>query len=60
MAPEYAMRGQLSMKADVYSFGMLVLEIVSGRKVSDIDLPQETQSLSEWVKFQLQPLGFNI
>jgi serine/threonine protein kinase len=48
MAPEYAMRGQLSMKADVYSFGVLVLEIVSGRKVSDIDLPQETQSLSEW------------
>eukprot|EP01018_Ginkgo_biloba_P002784 Gb_09900 [translate_table: standard] len=32
MAPEYAMHGQLSDKADVFSFGVLVLEIVSGRK----------------------------
>lgn len=55
MAPEYAMQGQLSMKADVYSFGVLVLEIASGRKVSNIDFPQETQSLLEWVRFQLQP-----
>ena len=52
MAPEYAMRGQLSMKADVYSFGMLVLEIVSGRRVSHIDFPQEMQSLLEWVRLQ--------
>ena len=50
MAPEYAMRGQLSMKADVYSFGVLVLEIVSGRKIGDTDLPQEMQSLLEWVR----------
>ncbi|KAI3693668.1 hypothetical protein L1987_76617 [Smallanthus sonchifolius] len=35
MAPEYAMHGYLSVKADVFSFGILVLEIVSGRKVSD-------------------------
>eukprot|EP00253_Pinus_taeda_P017996 PITA_17996 len=48
LAPEYAMQGQLSMKADVYSFGVLVLEIASGRKVSDIDFPQETQGLLEW------------
>jgi serine/threonine protein kinase len=32
MAPEYALRGQLTEKADVFSFGVLVLEIVSGRK----------------------------
>ena len=31
MAPEYAMRGYLTEKADVYSFGIVVLEIVSGR-----------------------------
>ncbi|XP_022024896.1 probable LRR receptor-like serine/threonine-protein kinase At1g07650 [Helianthus annuus] len=30
MAPEYAMRGHLTTKADVYSFGILALEIVSG------------------------------
>ena len=32
MAPEYAMRGQYSMKSDVFSFGVLVLEIVTGRR----------------------------
>ena len=32
MAPEYAMRGQFSVKSDVFSFGVLVLEIVSGKK----------------------------
>ncbi|KAK3439933.1 hypothetical protein EUGRSUZ_B00270 [Eucalyptus grandis] len=34
MAPEYLMRGQLTEKADVYAFGVLVLEILSGRKNS--------------------------
>ncbi|KAG6395934.1 hypothetical protein SASPL_142067 [Salvia splendens] len=32
MAPEYIVKGQLTEKADVYSFGVLVLEIVCGRK----------------------------
>ncbi|KMZ73976.1 putative Protein kinase [Zostera marina] len=31
MAPEYAMRGYLTDKADVYSFGIVVLEIISGK-----------------------------
>ncbi|CAN4078250.1 unnamed protein product [Withania somnifera] len=34
MAPEYAMHGRFSEKTDVYSFGVLILEIVSGRKNS--------------------------
>lgn len=32
MAPEYLVRGQLTEKADVYAYGVLILEIVSGRK----------------------------
>ncbi|KAK4798664.1 hypothetical protein SAY86_030990 [Trapa natans] len=32
MAPEYALYGQFSVKSDVFSFGILVLEIVSGQK----------------------------
>ncbi|XP_068669516.1 cysteine-rich receptor-like protein kinase 10 isoform X1 [Aristolochia californica] len=34
MAPEYAMQGHYSTKSDVFSFGVLVLEIVTGRKNS--------------------------
>ncbi|KAJ8761600.1 hypothetical protein K2173_004376 [Erythroxylum novogranatense] len=34
MSPEYAMHGQFSVKSDAYSFGVLVLEIISGRKNS--------------------------
>ncbi|KAJ0872595.1 putative protein kinase RLK-Pelle-DLSV family [Helianthus annuus] len=32
MAPEYALHGQFSMKSDVFSFGVLVLEMVAGQK----------------------------
>ncbi|KAI4389407.1 hypothetical protein MLD38_001636 [Melastoma candidum] len=32
MAPEYAARGNFSLKSDVFSFGVLVLEIISGRR----------------------------
>jgi len=35
MAPEYAVMGHLSVKLDVYSFGVLVLEIVTGRRNTD-------------------------
>lgn len=31
ISPEYAMQGQISEKSDVFSFGVLLLEIVSGR-----------------------------
>ncbi|XP_039020160.1 cysteine-rich receptor-like protein kinase 26 [Hibiscus syriacus] len=32
MAPEYAMHGQFSVKSDVFSFGVLILEIITGRR----------------------------
>ncbi|XP_047076705.1 cysteine-rich receptor-like protein kinase 6 isoform X2 [Lolium rigidum] len=32
MAPEYAMRGNYSVKSDAFSFGVMVVEIVTGRK----------------------------
>eukprot|EP00253_Pinus_taeda_P016626 PITA_16626 len=49
MPPEYAMQGQLSVKADVYSFGVLLLEIISGRKNTDYSLSPEMQILLGWV-----------
>ena len=32
MSPEYAMHGRFSVKSDVFSFGVLILEIISGKK----------------------------
>jgi serine/threonine protein kinase len=46
-APEYAIHGQLSEKVDTYSFGVVVLEILSGRKSNDTRLEPETQYLLE-------------
>ena len=34
-APEYAIYGQLSEKVDTYSYGVVLLEIISGRKSSE-------------------------
>ncbi len=49
MAPEYASRGQLSEKVDVFSFGVLLLEIVRGRKNIELNLNEEQVYLLEWV-----------
>jgi serine/threonine protein kinase len=49
MAPEYAMHSQLTAKADVYSFGVLLLELVTGRKNMDYNLSPEMQNLLRWV-----------
>ncbi|XP_059068946.1 cysteine-rich receptor-like protein kinase 2 [Cryptomeria japonica] len=48
-APEYANRGQLTEKDDTYSFGVVVLEIVSGRKSIDFKQPPHMQYLLQWV-----------
>ncbi|XP_057499025.1 cysteine-rich receptor-like protein kinase 10 isoform X1 [Actinidia eriantha] len=37
MSPEYVTRGQFSVKSDVFSFGVLVLEIISGKKNGGFD-----------------------
>ena len=34
MSPEYAMNGAFSVKSDTYSFGVILLEIISGLKIS--------------------------
>ncbi|KAM3684249.1 hypothetical protein ACJW31_11G029700 [Castanea mollissima] len=48
LAPEYAMRGHLTEKTDVFAFGIVALEIVSGRLNSDSSLEEEKAYLLEW------------
>ncbi|KAM7479692.1 hypothetical protein LguiA_027905 [Lonicera macranthoides] len=54
MAPEYAIHGYLSVKTDVFSFGVLLLEIVSGRKNNERHLGEEKADLLSytWTLFQ--------
>ena len=49
------MLGQFTKKADVYSFGVLILEIVSGRSSSKAAFGEDLLVLVEWVgsSFQL-------
>ncbi|KAL6329499.1 hypothetical protein AAG906_021507 [Vitis piasezkii] len=48
LAPEYAMRGHLTEKVDVFGFGVVALELVSGRPNSDTSLEEEKTYLLEW------------
>ncbi|XP_070664344.1 probable LRR receptor-like serine/threonine-protein kinase At1g07650 [Malus domestica] len=50
MAPEYAIRGYLTDKAYVYSFGTLVLEIVSGRNNTTYWKKEESFYLLDWAR----------
>ncbi|XP_077219501.1 cysteine-rich receptor-like protein kinase 7 [Tasmannia lanceolata] len=48
MAPEYAMQGLFSVKSDVFSFGVLLLEIISGKKNTGFFHSELAQSLLEY------------
>lgn len=48
MAPEYVMHGHLSVKADVFSFGVVILELISGQKNSSFNLDVDAQNLLDW------------
>ncbi|KAJ9691451.1 hypothetical protein PVL29_013583 [Vitis rotundifolia] len=48
LAPEYAMRGHLTEKADVFGFGVVALEILSGRPNTDNSLDARKMYLLEW------------
>ncbi|XP_020202720.1 putative serine/threonine-protein kinase isoform X1 [Cajanus cajan] len=48
LAPEYALLGQLTKKADIYSFGILMLEIISGKSSSIAAFDEDFLVLVEW------------
>ncbi|MED6184440.1 hypothetical protein PIB30_047451 [Stylosanthes scabra] len=50
MAPEYATSGKLTDRSDVFSFGVVLLELLTGRKPVDDSQPLGDESLVEWAR----------
>lgn len=49
LAPEYFMYGKVNDKIDVYAFGVVLLELLTGRKPISNDHPKGQESLVMWV-----------
>ncbi|KAK7269599.1 hypothetical protein RIF29_22332 [Crotalaria pallida] len=50
VAPEYAMTGHLLVKSDVYSYGVVLLELLTGRKPVDMSQPNGQENLVTWAR----------
>ena len=49
-APEYIHTGRLSTENDIWSFGVVLYELLTGRRPLDRNRPRGEQNLVDWVK----------
>ncbi|XP_074284725.1 receptor protein kinase TMK1-like [Silene latifolia] len=50
LAPEYAVTGRVTTKVDIFSFGVILMELITGRKALDETQPEESMHLVTWFK----------
>ncbi|GAA0172091.1 hypothetical protein LIER_25987 [Lithospermum erythrorhizon] len=53
LAPEYAVTGRVTTKVDVYSFGVILMEMITGRRALDQTQPEESTQLVSWFRRML-------
>ncbi|XP_015952250.1 serine/threonine-protein kinase PCRK1 [Arachis duranensis] len=60
-APEYVQTGKLTAKSDVWSFGVVLYELITGRRAVERNLPRNEQRLLEWVRpYVSDPRKFHV
>lgn len=55
-APEYVRTGHLTSKSDVWSYGVFLYELITGRRPLERNRPKNEQKLLEWMKPYLSNL----
>ncbi|KAL4584334.1 hypothetical protein LXL04_008933 [Taraxacum kok-saghyz] len=59
LAPEYAENGMVSVRTDVYAYGITLIQIISGRKAVTVDTKDHHESLIQWVEPLVERLALH-
>ncbi|KAK9145931.1 hypothetical protein Sjap_005834 [Stephania japonica] len=49
LAPQYAKNGIVSVRTDVYAYGVVLLQLISRRKLFELHREEQDQALKQWV-----------
>ncbi|KAK1432357.1 hypothetical protein QVD17_09253 [Tagetes erecta] len=59
VAPEYAENGMVSVRTDVYAYGITLIQLISGRKVVNANVEDHCQSLRQWAEPLVESLALH-